>query len=73
VDGDTHEESDEIVYAPLQDLDGSVSAEHGIGTEKLRWLPSSRSANEIAIMRTLKTTLDPLNILNPGRVLSDHQ
>ena len=69
VEGDTHADSDEIVYAPLQGLDGSVSAEHGIGTEKLRWLPSSRSEQEIAVMRQLKTTLDPNNLLNPGRVL----
>jgi FAD/FMN-containing dehydrogenase len=50
--------------------DGSVSAEHGIGTEKLQWLPSSRSADEIAVMQLLKRSLDPANLLNPGRVLN---
>jgi FAD/FMN-containing dehydrogenase len=70
VEGDTHAESDEIVYAPLHSLEGSVSAEHGIGTEKLNWLHSSRSAEEIAMMRLLKNSLDPHNLLNPGRVLA---
>jgi FAD/FMN-containing dehydrogenase len=70
VEGDTHAESDQIVYAPLQGLEGSVSAEHGIGTEKLRWLPSSRTPEEIAMMRLIKNSLDPDNLLNPGRVLS---
>ena len=67
--GDWHLESDKIVYAPLQELGGSVSAEHGIGTEKIRWLPSSRTREEISMMRLLKTTLDPCNLLNPGRVI----
>lgn len=67
--GDWHEESDSIVYEPLQGLGGSVSAEHGIGTEKLDWLGSSRSETEIATMRLLKRSLDPHNLLNPNRVL----
>jgi FAD/FMN-containing dehydrogenase len=61
--------SDGIVYGCLDGLDGSVSAEHGIGLEKKAWLPASRSAAELALMRTLKTTLDPQNILNPGKIL----
>lgn len=57
------------VYAPLQAVGGSISAEHGIGLEKKPWLPVSRSAAEIALMRTLKHALDPKGILNPGRVI----
>jgi len=68
-DGDFHEESDCCVYDPLQQYGGSVSAEHGIGIEKLRWLPHSKSSAEIELMRSLKRTLDPNNILNPGRVV----
>jgi FAD/FMN-containing dehydrogenase len=64
-----HAQSDEDVYAPLRAIGGSISAEHGIGTEKRRHLPISRSAEEIALMRTLKATLDPKNLLNPGKVL----
>ena len=58
-----------IVYAPLGEVGGAISAEHGIGLEKKPWLPVSRSAAEIALMRTLKQALDPKNILNPGRVV----
>jgi len=68
-DGDHHHASNVCVYEPLRSLGGSVSAEHGIGTEKLSWLPHSRSAADIGLMRTLKRSLDPNNILNPGRVL----
>ena len=64
-----HAESDAIVYTPLQEVHGSVSAEHGIGTEKVNWLASSRGEADIAMMRLLKKTLDPDNLLNPGRVL----
>lgn len=57
-----------IVYEPLARIGGSVSAEHGIGLEKKQYLHLSRSENEIALMRTLKQTLDPNNILNPGKI-----
>lgn len=66
---DLHTACDELVYNPLRPIGGSVSAEHGIGTEKLRWLPHSRTREEIELMRLMKTSLDPKNILNPGRVL----
>lgn len=64
-----HAQSDADVYAPLQPIGGSVSAEHGIGTEKRHHLGISRSAEEIALMQLLKRSLDPKNILNPGKVL----
>lgn len=60
---------EDIVYSPLGDIGGSVSAEHGIGLEKRPYLGLSRSPEEIALMRTLKNTLDPKGILNPGKVL----
>ena len=60
---------EEGVYRVTRRHGGSVSAEHGIGRTKRRWLAHSRSAEEIALMRTLKTALDPHGILNPGRVL----
>ena len=67
--GDTKHRIEELVYTPLAALGGSVSAEHGIGIEKRDWLTISRSAEEIALMKTLKAALDPKGILNPGKVL----
>jgi len=68
-EGDHHHTANECVYDPLQPFGGSVSAEHGIGVEKMKWLPHSRSKSDIDLMRTLKQTLDPKGILNPDRVL----
>ncbi len=59
----------ELVYAPLRELGGSVSAEHGIGTHKKAYLHLSRSPAEIALMRLLKNSLAPRGILNPGLIL----
>ena len=61
-------EADELIYQPLRALGGSVSAEHGIGLDKKPWLGYSRNAEEIRLMQTLKRTLDPDNLLNPGRL-----
>jgi FAD/FMN-containing dehydrogenase len=59
----------DCVYEPLAARRGSVSAEHGVGLARLRHLPISRNAAELALMRTLKQALDPRGILNPGKVL----
>jgi len=56
------------VYESLRPFGGAISAEHGIGLEKKAWLPVSRSAEEIALMKSLKAALDPHGILNPGKV-----
>ncbi|MDX5379667.1 MAG: FAD-binding oxidoreductase, partial [Halomonas sp.] len=58
------------VYEPLAELGGSVSAEHGIGLEKRDYLTLSRTPEELALMRTLKRALDPLNLLNRDKVLT---
>ena len=73
--GQEHESSfsrdcDQDVYDPLQPYGGSVSAEHGIGLEKKAWLKNSRSEAEINVMRALKQSLDPKNLLNLGKVFS---
>ncbi|MBI1197027.1 MAG: FAD-binding protein [Phenylobacterium sp.] len=60
---------EEVVYAPLRPIGGSISAEHGIGLQKKAFLDVSRSPPELALMRTLKTALDPKGILNPGKVV----
>lgn len=58
----------DAVYEPLAEFQGSISGEHGIGTEKISYLHLSRSAEEIALMKNLKTALDPKGILNAGKV-----
>ncbi|MDY6984219.1 MAG: FAD-binding oxidoreductase [Pseudomonadota bacterium] len=60
-----------VVYRTVGQYEGSVSAEHGIGVQKLSYLQYSRSPEEIALMRTLKQALDPNGILNPGRVIPE--
>jgi len=64
------DEMNEIVHGLVHEFSGSISAEHGIGTLKRAHLHCSRSPEELALMRTLKAALDPLGILNPGKVLA---
>jgi glycolate oxidase len=64
----THLVRDEIFRAAL-DLGGTVTAEHGIGAARREWLPIQRGEGAVAAMRAIKAALDPLGILNPGRVL----
>lgn len=78
-DGNVHvnvtgaEPGDERVDGAVLELaasyGGSISAEHGIGTAKKRWLHLSRTPAEIATMRALKSALDPAAILNPNVLL----
>jgi FAD/FMN-containing dehydrogenase len=49
--------------------DGSISAEHGIGTLKAGKLPSYKSPVALSLMKAVKRALDPQDILNPGRVV----
>ena len=58
-----------IVYSPLKKYKGSLSAEHGIGIHKKKYLQTSRSEEEIKLMEQIKTLFDPKNILNPGRIV----
>jgi FAD/FMN-containing dehydrogenase len=69
-DKPTKQAVEAIVYGGLRGRGGSVSAEHGIGLEKRDYLAWSRTPEEVALMRALKATLDPNNILNPGKVLT---
>lgn len=59
----------DAVYGIVRARGGSISAEHGIGVMKRAYLSFSRTAEEIALMRGLKATLDPAGILNPGVIL----
>ncbi len=59
-----------VVYELTGEMGGSVSAEHGIGEEKLSVLGLSRSPAELAAMKAIKLALDPHNLLNPGKVIA---
>jgi FAD/FMN-containing dehydrogenase len=60
---------DEAVLRLAADCGGTISAEHGVGVAKARWLSLTRSADELRAMRAIKRALDPDGILNPGAVL----
>ena len=57
---------DDAVFHLAAQLGGSVSAEHGIGTAKRKWLHLNRSESEIAVFGQLKAALDPDWVLNPS-------
>ncbi|MAD65365.1 MAG: hypothetical protein CME41_04240 [Haliea sp.] len=59
---------DRAVYEPLREFNGSISAEHGIGSKKKPFLKISRTELEIEMMRSLKHWIDPKMILNPGKI-----
>jgi FAD/FMN-containing dehydrogenase len=65
---DLHRQVNELVYQPLVEYKGAISAEHGVGIEKKPYLSLSRNETEIQLMKALKMTLDPGNILGPGRI-----
>jgi len=61
---------EDLVYQIVARYHGSVSAEHGIGLKKQAVLAYSRSASELAVMRSIKHALDPHNILNRGKLFA---
>jgi D-lactate dehydrogenase (cytochrome) len=63
------DEVNAAVFQVVAKFGGSISAEHGIGVLKRDLLPKVKDPVAIELMRTLKRTLDPKNILNPGKVL----
>jgi FAD/FMN-containing dehydrogenase len=60
----------EVVYGVLQAFGGSFSAEHGIGLAKVAQLARYKNPVELELMHALKRTLDPWNLMNPGKVLA---
>ncbi|MCB9357276.1 MAG: FAD-binding protein [Calditrichaeota bacterium] len=57
------------IFALTVRLGGTISGEHGIGLVQREYLPLALSEAEIAAMRSVKGALDPLGILNPGKIL----
>jgi FAD/FMN-containing dehydrogenase len=68
LEAEEHEQANRIIYSCLQSFGGSVSAEHGIGLEKMAWLNINRSEAEMNLMRAIKSAVDPKQLLNPGKV-----
>ena len=66
---DSEAEVNTLVYDSVARFDGSISAEHGVGSLKLGKLEHHKSPVAMAMMRSIKTALDPQNTMNPGRVL----
>jgi len=60
---------DDAVLQLVLELGGAVSAEHGIGVAKTRWLVADRGEADVAAMRAIKRALDPGEVLNPGVLL----
>jgi FAD/FMN-containing dehydrogenase len=58
-----------VVFAIVMRMGGSISAEHGIGVLKRDELPDVKDKVAISLMRGIKAQLDPLGIMNPGKVL----
>ena len=61
--------ADDAVLELVLACGGAISAEHGVGTAKARWLAAARGAGEMAAMRRVKSALDPAGMLNPGVIL----
>jgi FAD/FMN-containing dehydrogenase len=56
----------DAVLPVVADLGGTISAEHGVGVAKTRWLHLVRSDGDLAAQRSIRSALDPRRILNPG-------
>ncbi|MGO9221726.1 MAG: FAD-binding oxidoreductase [Streptosporangiaceae bacterium] len=56
---------EDAVFSFVASLGGSISAEHGIGALKARWLPLARSAAERELFARIRGAFDPAGILNP--------
>lgn len=75
VDADTEaylaqwDKLNEVVHDIVLSMDGSISAEHGIGTFKREELQRVKSPVELDLMHRIKATLDPQGLMNPGKVL----
>jgi glycolate oxidase len=60
--------ADEVFSAALE-LGGTLTGEHGVGVVKRRWLNREIGEESMAVHRSIKDALDPLGIMNPGKVL----
>src|SRR5690606_21236024 len=65
------DEVNQLVHDAVAGHGGSISAEHGIGQLRRHELAVYKTPTELAVMRRIKQALDPLGIMNPGKLLPD--
>ena len=59
------------LYEWTSKVNGSISAEHGLGFKKRNYIHYSKSSGAVTLMKQMKKLLDPNGILNPYKVLPD--
>ncbi len=64
------DEINEVVFSSVLAVGGSIAAEHGIGLLRREWMERSAEPAALLAMRRIKQALDPLGLLNPGKVLA---
>jgi FAD/FMN-containing dehydrogenase len=62
-------EVNHIVYEVVRELNGSISAEHGLGQLKRDTIRDYKDPLELELMRSIKNTLDPNGLMNPGKII----
>jgi D-lactate dehydrogenase (cytochrome) len=65
---EAHRITDRLVERALS-MGGTCSGEHGVGLGKMRFLEAEHGAAALDVMRAIKHALDPLGLMNPGKVL----
>lgn len=68
---DVLERIEPYIYEYTSSLKGSISAEHGVGFRKPKYIHYSKSSAAIGLMKDIKRMMDPNGILNPYKVLPD--
>ena len=61
-----------LVHDAVAAHGGSISAEHGLGVLRRDESARYKSAVELKLMHAVKSALDPLNLMNPGKLLGPH-
>jgi glycolate oxidase len=56
------------IFAAAIEMDGTITGEHGVGAAKLPFLQARLGADQVALLRRIKTAFDPSGILNPGKL-----
>ncbi|MXO85532.1 FAD-binding protein [Altererythrobacter aurantiacus] len=68
-DDTTAKQISDLVYRHVSEKGGSISAEHGIGQDKLSTLEATRDPAALSLMRSIKRAVDPHGLMNPGKLV----